>query len=365
MFRSQILGFILSLTLVTLIQAEELRLVEWGYLEPYREQLQQHLVQQGHDVTLIVRPQVISQAGDAFQVLRDHQADLVVGSAHFFTSNNQRLMRYALPIDVARLRNYQGINAEIIEQRFDYKKGQRFSVPLAGGRLMLMLRRGVVKPDLKVGWDLLWQESLSNNYLINCTDFEASVFMAQLSLGQELAGLGELHAFRDQKMVAELQQRINNLVRNSQKLIDYWNYSELDLASVAAVLTWGEGINQKHLQDWYIWRGNKAQVGVLDVLVVSPQLSKNEKLLAAVYSLIDFMIGPVFQTQLSKSNPTVLLVNDQAMREANALRGEGRYRELQWIPSLSAPSTRIIRRLWRDALKTSGKEIPEACLAEH
>ena len=139
----QLRYLIAGLLFVACAEAEVLRFDGARYLKPYENYMQRFLAEQGLSVELQVNGDGIQQTGDAFELLRNLQTDIVVASSHYFASYEQRLIRYTLPIEPARLSHYPQLVPFVESLDFDRCQGRRHSIPLIVGQLRLLTKQSV------------------------------------------------------------------------------------------------------------------------------------------------------------------------------------------------------------------------------
>ena len=211
--------------------------------------------------------------------------DLVVPSTYYV--NRMRQEGLLLPIDQARLQNFDHLDPALLDKPYD--PGNEYSVPYLWGSTGMMVNTDAIDAGKVQGWDDLWRDEFAGQILL--TDDVREVF------GMALRTLGHSGNTTDPEQIKAAYEKLRGLVAgvrvfNSESPKEPYLMGEVNVGmqwSGEAFVAQGENPALQYVypeEGVILW---------MDSLVI-PRGAKN---VDAAHRMIDFLLRPDIAAKIS------------------------------------------------------------------
>lgn len=346
-------------------QAVELKIFEWeGYISTYSEKFEAFAKSQGKDIrlSLLKKPDgsvyYISSADEIFKEARQGSVDIVTPTHNYYRGDQEKLLKIMAPLDTAQLRHWPDLPKEITGLGYAALHDKVHAAPLLGGSYGLAYNATRIKTP-PASWSVLLDPAVAGRISVTSAQFEANVFVAAIMSGHSYADLYDADKLDRKK----IQPLLNRMAANSKA---FWETNP-DPALMAESIDYitdywfGVAIANAQGQNWVLAQPQEGETLWIDNISIAGHVVHDPSKYAAAHLLIDFMLSPEIQADISKRFGSVTMNPNAAKHmtpdEAKRYRvGDATFfrADRMWQP-MPSRTRNLYRAMWSEALSQAGR----------
>jgi spermidine/putrescine transport system substrate-binding protein len=337
-----------------------LRVLEWeGYITSFQTEFETYARSKGKNITLSFlkkpdgTPFFIGSYDDVFNALRRHKVDVVTPTENYYKTDNSRLIRLLLPLDLTHVPHFHTLYPNIQTLNFAREGAKVYGIGLLGGSYALAYN--VDKVPAPDSWTVLLAPAARGKTSITNEQYEANVYQAALMSGVAPKDVYNIDLFTEaQRTLTE--EILTKMVVNSASFWGGMPYPK-DMAKLNYVTDYWFGVAaaNKDGQHWRIASPKEKVTVWLDSLAVAADLAEDEQKVEAAYLLLDFMLSAETQAGIYQKFGSVIVSPDGKKRLPRDLQsqlpGGDFFDETYFWQPLSLRTRNAFKAMWDEAMK--------------